>query len=266
MIISRLNVRLHTNQDSDENFDESRFKGYEIYYMETSAKVRNVGTSNYNDCFYNCLKIIYGDQIQWQTPESFKKVFQISRYENFPLSKIPLVEKALKNVAINVSGDYLYNSAVNSLKRINMTVCNEHITLAKEMTPYNKQVSYKERKPIIYDKETFNAYDGNTFYKMPLSELCDHYDWKTDYIIVVYDKIIKVNKIKVQKTMEEAYDRFISEANTLKEMTNGKINLYKTGKDKVTALNLFESLTKHNETPSKLIHDIQLLHKCHKYH
>ena len=83
------NVWLHTNQDSDENFDESRFKGYEIYYMETSAKVRNIGTSNYNDCFYNCLKIVYGDQIQLQTVESFKKMFQISRYEKFPVSKIP---------------------------------------------------------------------------------------------------------------------------------------------------------------------------------
>lgn len=245
------NVRLHTNADSDESFDESHFKGYEIYYMETSAKAR-VGTSNYNDCFFNCLKIVYGDHIQWQTPESFKKVFHIPRYDKFPLSKIPLVEKALKNVAINVSGDYLYNSAVNSLKRINMTVSKEHITLAKEMTSYNKQVSYKERKPIIYDRATFNAYDGNKIYQMPLNELYDHYDWKTDYIIINYVPKVIVNKERVTQSMKEAYERFIEEADKLKEITIGKINLFKTGNDKTTALHLFESLTKHIETPPKL--------------
>ena len=52
--------------------------------------------------------------------------------------------------------------------------------------------------------------------------------------------------------MEEAYDRFVEEADTLKEITNGKMNLYKSGNDKTTALHLFESLTKHIETPPKL--------------
>jgi hypothetical protein len=120
------------------------------------------------------------------------------------------------------------------------------------MTSYNKQVSYKERKPIIYNKDTFMAYDGNRMYEMPLYELYDHYDWKTDYIIIVYDKFIKVNKIKTEQTMEEAYDRFINEADILKEMTDGSINLYKTGKDKTTALHLFESFTKHIEPPPKI--------------
>ena len=239
-------VRLHTNQDSDQNFDEENIEAYEIFYMETSAKV---GKSQYNDCFYNCLNQVLGDKLPWQTPESFKKVFHIPRYDKFPLSKISLVEKALKNVAINVSGDYLYNSGVSSLKRINLTVSKEHITLAKEMTPYNKQVSYKERKPIIYDRATFNAYDGNKIYKMPLNDLYDHYDWKTDYIIINYVPVLKINKVQVKQTMEEAYDRFVEEADTLKEITNGKMNLYKTGNDKVTALNLFQSLTKHIEAP-----------------
>ena len=120
---------------------------------------------------------VLGDKLPWQTPDAFKKAFHIPRCETFPLSKIPLVEKALKNVAINVSGDYLYNSGVSSLKRINLTVSNEHISLAKEMNPYNKQVSYKERKPIIYDKATFNAYDGKKLYQMPLNDLYDHYDY-----------------------------------------------------------------------------------------
>ena len=244
------NVRLHTNQDSDQNFDETHFEAYEIFYSE--SPLAHGGNSTNNDCFYDCLKHVLGDKLPWQTPEAFKSAFNIPRYSKFNISKIPLVEKALKNVAINVSGDYLYNSAVSGLKRINLTVSKEHFYLAKEMTPYNKQVSYRERKPIIYNKATYFGYDGKRNYKLSLQELVEHYDWKTDYIIIVYEPIIKVNKQQVEQTMEEAYDRFIIEANTLKEVTNGKINLYKTGKDKVTALHLFESLTKHIGVPPKI--------------
>jgi hypothetical protein len=121
--------------------------------------------------------------------------------------------------------------------------------LSKEMIKINKNVSFKERKPIIYDKVTFMAYDGKKVYKMPLEDLYKHYNWETDYIVIIY---IRVSKNKEQQSMEEAYDQFIQDANTLKEMTNGKINLYKTGNDKITALHLFESLTKHIEPPPKI--------------
>jgi hypothetical protein len=97
-------------------------------------------------------------------------------------------------------------------KRINLVLIDEHYSLSKEMIKINKNVSFKERKPIIYDKVTFMAYDGKKVYKMPLEDLYKHYNWETDYIVIIY---IRVSKNKEQQSMEQAYDQFIQDANTL---------------------------------------------------
>src|SRR5690348_14046371 len=48
----------------------------------------------------------------------------------------------------------------------------------------------------------------------------------------------------VRNGIEEYYEQFIKDANTLKETTNGEINLFKTGTDYNTALSLFNKFTK----------------------
>lgn len=55
---------------------------------------------------------------------------------------------------------------------------------------------------------------------------------RTPYILV------KRNKKNINKTLKEEYHDFIRDANELKKQTNGLINMYRTGSDKQTAINL----------------------------
>ena len=85
---------------------------------------------------------------------------------------------------------------------------------------------------------------------MTIQELDDNYKWKTDYIIIDYEPIIYINKVRTEQSLEEQYIKHIEETKVLliiKE-TN-KINLCKTGNNKLMALHLFDSLTKHIATP-----------------
>jgi hypothetical protein len=148
------------------------------------------------------------------------------------------------NIAINVTGDYIYTSPIKGNKVINIKCVDEHATLDNPRKLFSKvdnfSVSYKERKPIIFKKslKDFLAYDGVKTYHLSLEEQTKHYNFETDSMLI--------HKRDNDNTLEQEYNEFIHDAKVLKESTNGYINLYKTGyKDKVVALDLFDRYTKH---------------------
>ena len=112
----------------------------------------------------------------------------------------------------------------------------------------------KERKPIIYNVQNNTGYDGKQTFHISKEFRNDIYDFKTDYILINKDKRLTkdVDGKKVKLTDEEEYKYVIDMANTLKRETKGVINMYKTGGYKVTALNLFDKMTKHIQHPPKL--------------
>jgi hypothetical protein len=99
----------------------------------------------------------------------------------------------------------------------------------------------KERKPLLYDKSKFTGYDGEKEFFISQSLWHDIHNWKTDYILI--------NRTNYDISIEDEYADFIIKAQQLKEASEGKINLYKTGNDKITALNLFDRYTKHISHP-----------------
>jgi hypothetical protein len=88
------------------------------------------------------------------------------------------------------------------------------------------------------------CYDGKREFKLSKESRNDVYDWKTEFILV--------NKFDSQLSLKENYDKFVEMANTLKQKTNNKINLYKSGDFTKTALKLFNEMTKCISNPSSI--------------
>jgi hypothetical protein len=102
----------------------------------------------------------------------------------------------------------------------------------------------------IKDKQTgkfFMCYDGKTKFQLSKELRADIYNWKTNYIL-----LSRTETPDKKLSLEESYSEFIKMANTLKEKTDGKINLYRTGNFKTTALNLFNDFTKHLINPDNI--------------
>jgi hypothetical protein len=86
------------------------------------------------------------------------------------------------------------------------------------------------------------CYDGEKEYKLSLDYKKEIYAWKTPYILVNREPKLKLS-------LKEEYDLFIHDADVLNKETEGLINLYKTGNNADTALNLFDKYTKIIKNP-----------------
>ena len=116
-------------------------------------------------------------------------------------------------------------------------------------------VSYKERIPIFIDKEqkqdgTFYCYDGHNYGYINESQLKEFKQFKTDYLPIFrdkkndtivnesYDKSDKKSRKHKLKTLKRLHTEFIRDAPILQKETNGLINLFKTGSNVKTAVEL----------------------------
>jgi hypothetical protein len=233
------NFHLYNPTESNFDYDQNEFNEFELYLVET-PKAKG-GKSTNNNCLYHCLKDVFFDNVAWADGLQLKKYLKLKFDDKVPISMIPLIE-AKQNCRINITGDYVYTSTKESNKEVNLKLINEHFTLdfSKVKAKVDKyRISSTSKSPIIYDSLSKMAYNGKTLYKMSSSEHSDHMNHKTDYIIV------SKSDDKFNKTFEEDYKEFIRDADILLEKSNGLINMYKTGNDKITALNLFDWMTKH---------------------
>ena len=208
-----------------------------VFYAYEKAGFAGGASSNKNDCLYQCLHSVLFNNLPFKDDTDLKRYLKLNADSKIDIALIPKIETKLKNIAINISGDYCYTSKVKSNKIINLKLLNEHYTndINKKDVKV-KHVSYKERKPIIYDKNTFMCYDGEKEFFLTKDYRNEIYKWKTKYLLV--------NKNN-DDTFVNEYNQFIHDANILKKESNGIVNLYKTGNNKLTALELFDKYTKH---------------------
>jgi hypothetical protein len=95
---------------------------------------------------------------------------------------------------------------------------------------------------FTFENDEIVVYDGDETYTIDKDEY-DNYNNNpitSKYILVNKNYSNKVKKLSI----EESFDEFIQMANEIKRKTDGKINFYKTGTVKKTALNYFYELTK----------------------
>jgi hypothetical protein len=110
----------------------------------------------------------------------------------------------------------------------------------------NKEIAYKEKIPLIYkfSKKDINkvlVFDG----KKIKSIIKDKFLFKKNHPITCSYIFVKLDdkcKKEYIKSLQQIYADFIADADFLKEATKGKINMYKIGSYKKTALKLFRNL------------------------
>jgi hypothetical protein len=221
-------------------------KSFNIY-IALGTKAEGGLDDKFNDCLYDCLKyFVFNIEEYYKSPAEFKKQLGLKRNDKVPLSCIDKIEKKLKNFQINVRGEHMRTSTIVSNKQINLILSDEHYSVEKLNRNFTPFVKYEEKTPIMWDKKTFEAYDGIKKWVMSKKEGNDiSYNFKSPYIIIHRQEQGRdENGDKITITLEQEYDEFIINADRLKEESKGMINLYKTGSHYQTALSLFDRITK----------------------
>jgi hypothetical protein len=232
-----------------DDYDELEGNSFDKMALYISAMPKSKGGASYgNDCLYVCLyEILQSKLIKlFPKPADMKRFLKLGIHDKVPLSSLEQLETKI-NCSINVTGDYTYTTKLQSNKVINLKLINEHYTIddkKADTLKVNCRISRRDRKIMMYDRSTFTGYDGENIF--PFTKEFKHqiYNWQTNYILV--------ELIDEKKTIQENYESFIMIANTLKEKTNGKINLYRTGSYQITAKYLFSEMTKHIINPDNI--------------
>jgi hypothetical protein len=248
-----------------DEYDKMKdFKQVKYYINIDNRRNRRVGKDYNNDCLYNCLNKVIPSLNPFKSPDELKRFFKVELSEMVELSdeNIKLLDNKLKNVNIglNITGDIIYTSPHNLNRNVYLKVSNNHINVNHNANSKAPIISFKERKIIIQDKTNKLGYnpDFGGEFEITNDFLHDVLKFKTDYIFVerTNERIPDESNPpqKRFKTNEEEYNDYIKIADDLKRETNGRINLYKTGSIRNTALSLFDELTKHLN-PEELLED-----------
>ena len=116
------NVELYSPDMYDEGHShyvdyQDSFDRYSIFFTDESQS--RLGDSDLNDCVYNALHEALYDNNPFKSPFELKKFLKLHRTEKVDIYEhIPLIEKKLKTVGINITGDYVYTSGITSNKRL----------------------------------------------------------------------------------------------------------------------------------------------------
>ena len=200
-----------------------------------------------NDCIWNCIYNAFGgnlpinprtDEPIFKMPYKLKKYLGIDRKAKVNTEEhIDRLEQRLKR-GINIEGDVIRHQKLHTKNPINLVLKNGHYTLKKENDNKVTGISYKEKKPLFYKyNKTTNVYDCYSLGK--------HFSLSTDDFYSKLKNPISDEHIMLEQfagkeyTLESSYNEFVEQADKLKEITFGKINLYKTGRFTKTAIKLF---------------------------
>src|SRR5690606_4706283 len=148
----------------------------------------------------------------------------------------PKVEERLTEYKVNVTGEHTYTSTKEAKYEINLRLVNGHVTGTPEFDIDRKAmwkvyyISPTEKPIVFFNEDTkglpkVSCFNGKQFYlKQSKFRKYRRYVPSAQCMLVGY----KLRQ-KETRTIDEIYKEYINNANKLKELTNGKINLYKTG-------------------------------------
>jgi len=224
----------------DERVKFGRIREFSIIIQQETKK--RGGYGEHNDCLWICLLKAYGEAERIPTynkPWKLKKALRLQRNETVPVSLIPELEDKIR-LKINVLGDDVYTSVKEYTQSITIKLVNGHYTLRGDNKELLKGQAYTE-KPILIihvdnEKGIINTYDGTDYGTMT-----------TDMFIEYRSKPITAPYIMVrteEEDMAEYYKTLTEDADELIDITNGKINLYTCGKDKLASLKLFHNTSR----------------------
>jgi len=217
-----------------------------------------------NNCLYNCLDYILMSRNPWKTPNDLKRFCNVGASAKIPLNFIPKIEKEIKGFAINISGDYQYQSKVISNKQINLILKDEHITINYIINNKRTKSRKEDKTLLLYDRIFKFCYDGIQE-RLLLDQ--ERYKIMNDYnspYILVNRGFVSNKKIEagLQQSLKDEYDIMIEEFNKIKIASKGQINFYRTGTIIDTAKTFFNKCSLFLVEPQELT---DLEHKWIKY-
>ncbi|KAM9963293.1 hypothetical protein ACTFIW_006519 [Dictyostelium discoideum] len=239
--------------------DNNSFKEFTIYVVNNPARAGGATSAFGQDhtCLYDCLREIYGRDFKIKSDADFKE--KIGSGKDIPVS-IDLIDKVedLLKVKIIVTGDYIHNSGYNSNKTIRLKLENGHYTIDKSKKLRCKGISNKERVPLVYifndDTKSYDVYGsiGQSVMSVKTFQEEKKNSFSSNYLLLPLKEDGEVIEQSDEtllpgsrtaclcKTLcERTLSKFIKIANSLKEETDGKINLYKYGNEQQAAAHWF---------------------------
>ena len=184
------------------------------------------------------MKEVIPQYITWKNAGGLKKWLKIHRNAKVDLDRIPELEQKL-NVGINITGEYEYESSYESNLQVNLSVKDEHCTVNHKATRKVFNISYYEDKQFLMFVGNNEVYDGETVFKFT--------DELHKQIKAFKSKYILIHRLNHELSFEEDYKQYVELADSLKAETINspyKINMYRTGSIKNTALKLLDDTTK----------------------
>ena len=241
------------NEELTKKFNDFNKFNSIVYYVHTKNKKLKVGGAGYNnDCLWFCIDKAIPEYNPWRCPEDLKHFLKIDRNDMINIDLMEKIEKQIKKVGINISGDYEYTSKLGLLKNIHLTLKDNHYQINHKINKKVNYVSFDERTILLVNKNyntkntDFIGYDGEN--EILLNDILydDIINFRTKYIMVPR------NNFKI--TIQEEYNEYIKMVEEFKIKSNSEINFYKTGSVLRTAQKLFDESSKHL-SPDDILHD-----------
>lgn len=247
-----------TDQDEIvEWYDDGKgiIDNFEVFVQYTKADKKKGGIDENNDCLYECLYKLLRDKLKakWEHARNLKKSLNLKRDAMINTDgHIDKIEKWL-NVGIFLEGDDNRTPKGNYKTSINIIFENQHFSV-KDTKPKITTMKYEKKVAFIYYDyyaKTYNVYDENGLYTVP----------KDEHVYKNSHWYFKSRK----ETLQSNYDEWIVNAEKLKSITRGKINLYKSGKIKTASLKLFYDLIQHVDEPDDICdNEAQFILNCYR--
>ena len=246
---------------NDKNADEladwyddghGKVEDFDIFIQAVPKnKKKKGGRDENNDCLYNVLYNVLKETLKdkWKYAGNFKKALGLERDDMVDCDEhMDQIEKAL-NIGIFIEGDVKRTPKIQTKTNINLMLTDNHYTAKKEKKAHQPTFSFKEKKPVYYNydkkSKTFIFYDGVCYEE-------GVYDSVKERFMNKYDSDEFLMKCKDKKNLKKVYDEFVFNAEKLKIITKGRINMYKTFTAKDTALKIFYDLIQHVAEPDNI--------------
>ncbi|GAM26753.1 hypothetical protein SAMD00019534_099280 [Acytostelium subglobosum LB1] len=206
------------------------FQSFSIFVQKANPKAGGC-SSEWNNCLYHCVKQCYPDIVNTcNAPLRLKKYLNLDAKDPVPINMLSTVEDKFK-VRIYVRGDHIYTSTKTFPREIRLKLTNGHYTLDKTDVYQTKGIAIKKQdrvmKPVAFkyasDDDHVIIYDGATQSTMSREQFIrekSRIKFESNYQFIYSEE---------GKTLEQTLQSFITDADALKQGTNGIIDMYYTG-------------------------------------
>ena len=221
---------------------EDKVYQFALYFSKKLPPPNPGGSASgkHNDCLYNCLIKAFAGRIpSMKYPSRLKKFLGLDRDDPVHYNLIPKLEDKLK-IRIHIHGDYEYTSPKQFTRVIYLRLKNGHYTISHhESKKLIQAVSFDEHSPIFFYRG-----EGPSILKSPISSLglkniFHTYDGQLGKMTMdEFAEMQRDMRLKPQscpffmvssksRDLEAEYNKFVKNADRLRDRTNGLINLYK---------------------------------------